>query len=68
MTTREMIDLIRQGTSPIGRKALLEMAKRLELLELILDGTQSLLWATERKLILVVKFRLIDLSSGCSWK
>ena len=39
MTTREMIDLIRQGTSPIGRKALLEMAKRLELLELILDGT-----------------------------
>lgn len=50
MTTREMIDLIRQGTSPIGRKALLEMAKRLELLELILDGTQSLLWATERKL------------------
>ena len=50
MTTREMIDLIRQGTSPIGRKALLEMAKRLELLELILDGTQSLLWATARKL------------------
>lgn len=50
MTTREMIDLIRQGTSPIGRKALLEITKRLELLELILDGTQSLLWATERKL------------------
>lgn len=50
MTTREMIDLIRHGTSPIGRKALLEMAERLELLELTLDGTQSLLWATERKL------------------
>lgn len=50
MTTREMIDLIRQGTRPIGRKVLLEMAERLELLELTLDGTQSLLWATERKL------------------
>lgn len=50
MTTREIIDLIRQGTRPIGRKVLLEMAARLELLELTLDGTQSLLWATERKL------------------
>ena len=50
MTTREMIDLIRQGTSPIGRKALLQISERLELLELTLDGTQSLLWATERKL------------------
>ena len=43
MTTREMIDLIRQGTRPIDRKVLLEMAARLELLELTLDGTQSLL-------------------------
>lgn len=50
MTTREMIDLVRQGTSPIGRKALLQIAERLELLELTLDGTQSLLWATERRL------------------
>ena len=50
MTTREMIDLIRQGTRPIDRKVLLEMAARLELLELTLDGTQSLLWATELKL------------------
>lgn len=50
MTTREMIDLIRRVPRPIGRKVLLEMAARLELLELTLDGTQSLLWATERKL------------------
>lgn len=50
MTTREMIDLIRQGTRPIGRKALVQMADRLEMLELTLGGTQSLLWATERRL------------------
>lgn len=33
MTTREMVDLIRQGTRPLSRKILLQIAKRLQQLE-----------------------------------
>ena len=44
MTTHEMIDLIRQGTRPLSRKTLLQIAERLQQLEAALveaSGSES---------------------------
>lgn len=50
MTTIEMIDLIRAGQAPLGRKVLLQIADRLEAHELAMDGMMNSINAQEHQL------------------